>query len=351
MSTPYKRGINSVRFFYTVWRGGVPVAQLRPYGGGMLTHAAGTELQDSIQATFLADAQYRLVDFVTDILRVECEINGELFPLGRYSVTTEKPGMQGGVAVVEIEGYSVLWILKQCKTETVRTWTVGTSYVTVINGLLAEAGFSSYDIEPTAAVLATDRADWDMGTEFLTIINDLLAEINYNMLFADFTGTIRATKYVAPTVEGVTHTYTEGENSVIDANYTTEADRYDVANVFIVICDNPEMEGTMRAEAVNNDPRSPYSVASLGRRVPEIVRVDNTPGMTELQETADRLRAESLQTEERIEVTTAIMPDHGANETLLVQVGEIAGVYRETGFEIELSETGQMKHRATRVIT
>ena len=348
----YNRGMNTVRFRYSVWRNGAPIegGELHPYGAGMLTHDAGAELQDSIQVTLLAydtDA----IDFVTDILRVECEINGEIEPLGRYCITTEKPGNQGGVAVVDVEGYSILWILKQCKLETVRTWTQGTPYVTVINELLSEAGFTSYEITPTAAVLATDRADWDIGTDFLTIINDLLAEINYNNLFADFSGTVRGTPYMPPTIANVTHTYTEGENSLISANYETEEDRYDVANVFIVICDNPELDTVMRAEAVNSDPRSPYSTVSLGRRVPRIERVDNTPSMTELQATADRLRAESMQTEERIEVTTAIMPDHSANETLLVQVGDIAGVYRETGFEIELSETGQMKHKAARVIT
>lgn len=350
LNTLYRRGLNTVRFRYSVWRNGVPLenGELSPYGTGTLTHEVGAELQDSIQQTFLA---YEGVDFVTDTLRVECEINGEIKPLGRYCITTEKPSKYGGVPVIEVEGYSILWILKQCKTETVRTWEAGTPYATVINGLLAEAGFLSYNIEATDAVLATDRADWDIGTEFLTIINDLLAEINYNPLFADFEGTIRGTRYVAPSIQSVTHTYTEGKDSVITADYNTEADRFDVANVFIVICDNPEMETIMRAESVNADPRSPYSTVSLGRRVPRIERVDNTPSMTELQATADRLRAESLQTEERIEVTTAIMPDHGANETLLVQVGDIAGVYRETGFEISLSETGQMKHKAARVIT
>ena len=52
----------------------------------------------------------------------------------------------------------------------------------------------------------------------------------------------------------------------------------------------------------------------------------------------------------RIEITTAPQPDHEANETLLVQVGDLAGVYRETGFEFDLSPGGQMKHRAVRVI-
>lgn len=339
--------VNTVRFRYSVWRGTTYITDLNPYGGGVLTHEAASELQDSLQITFLA---YSGVDFVTDTLRVECTVNGEAYPLGRYIVTTEQPARRGGVDVVQIEAYSLLWILKQCKTETVRTWTAGTAYTAVIGELLTEAGLTDYDIEPSTAVLATDRADWDMGTEYIEIINDLLAEINYNPIFADFSGTIRATKYEAPSLDTVTHTYKEGRDSVIAADYETEADRFDRANVFIAICDNPELDTVLRAEAVNADPSSPYSTVTLGRRIPRIERVDNTPSLADLQDTADRMRAESLQTTETVEIVTAIMPDHGANETLLVQVGGITGIYRETGFEITLSATGQMKHRGRRVI-
>ena len=148
----------------------------------------------------------------------------------------------------------------------------------------------------------------------------------------------------------MTHTYAEGRDSVIAADYECEEDRFDRANVFIAICDNPELDTVLRAEAVNADPSSPYSTVTLGRRIPRIERVDNTPSLADLQDTADRMLAESLQTTETVEIVTAIMPDHGANETLLVQVGGITGIYRETGFEIALSATGQMKHRARRVI-
>lgn len=354
MSIPL-HNVNAVRYRFTVWRGGAPLVyngravELEPYGAGTLTHDNGAELQDSILQTFL-DYRPLGVDFVRDILRVECDINGQTFPLGRFCVTTERPGMSGGVRTVEIEGYSLLWILTQCKLEAIRTWSAGTAYTEVIAGLLTEAGFTEYEIEASSAVLATDRADWDIGTEFLEIINDLLTEINYNPLFADFSGVIRATKYRAPTLSGVTHSYTEGRDSVIRADYDSELDRFGVANVFIVICDSPEFATALRAEAVNADPASPYSTVSLGRRVPHIERVDNTPNLAALQDTADRLRSESMQTSERIEITTAPQPDHEANETLLVQVGELAGVYRETGFEFELSPGGQMKHRAVRVI-
>lgn len=347
--------MNDVRYRFTVWRDGAPLmhegraVELEPYGSGTLTHDNGSELQDSLQITFL-DYRSLGVDFVGDILRVECEMNGQTFPLGRFCVTTERPGRTGGVPVIEVEGYSLLWILTQCKTETIRTWSAGTKYTAVIAGLLTEAGFTEYEIEESDAVLSTARADWDIGTEFIEIINDLLAEINYNTLFVDFAGLIRATPYAAPTISGVTHVYNEGEGSVIRADYESELDRFGVANVFIAICDNPELSSPLRAEAVNDDPASAYSTVSLGRRVPYIERVDNTPNLAALQDTADRLRSESLQTTERIEITTAPQPDHGANETLLVQVGGLAGVYRETGFEFDLSPGGQMKHRAKRVI-
>lgn len=346
MSIQYN-AVNTIRFRYSVWRDGAYLRDLSPYGAGMLTHEAASELQDSLQVTFLA---YSGVDFVTDQLWVECTVNGETYPLGRYAVTTEQPARRGGVDVVQIEAYSILWYLKQTKTETVREWAAGTLYTAIIGELLTEAGLTDYDIEASEEELATDRADWDMGTEYIEIINDLLREINYNPIFADFDGVIRATRYVAPSLGTVTHEYQEGRDSVIAADYETEADRFDRANVFIVICDNPELGEVLRAEAVNADPSSPYSTVTLGRRIPRIERVNNTPSVTALQDTADRLRAESLQTTETVEIVTAILPDHGANETLLVNVGGITGIYRETGFEITLSAAGQMRHKAVRVI-
>lgn len=346
MSITYKSR-NTVEFHYTVWRNNVPLKEIEAAGPGTLTMDVDSELKTSFRGTFWA---YSGVNFISDRLHIDAEINGESVSLGIYCVTTETPTSSGGLRTVQIEAYSLLWILSRCRIEERTTYSAGTLYTSVIQGLIQAAGLSDYYVTPSSLTLATDREDWDLGTDYLTIINDLLGEMNYNTLFVTAEGQIRAEPYTAPTISGVTHTYTEGRDSLILADYQVNNDFFDKANVFICICDNPELPATLRAESVNADPNSPYSTVNLGRRVPSITYVDNTPSQTELQSYADRLNAESKRTNEVIEYWTAIMPDHGTYETIMVSVGGISGVYRETGFEIALSADGRMKHTAERVI-
>lgn len=346
MSITYKSR-NTVNFRYSVWRDGAPLKEIEAAGPGTLTMDVDSRLKTSFRGTFWA---YKSINFLSDRLRIDAEINGETIPLGIYCVTTESPTSSAGLRTVEIEAYSLLWILSRCRIEARTTYSAGTQYTSVIQGLIQAAGFTDYYVTPSSLTLATAREDWDPGTDYLTIINDLLAEMNYNSLYVTATGQIRAEPYTAPTISGVTHTYAEGQDSLILADYRVNNDYFDKANVFICICDNPELPATLRAESVNADPNSPYSTVSLGRRVASITYVDNTPNQTELQSYADRMNAESKRTNEVIEFYTAIMPDHGTYETVMVAVGEIAGVYRETGFEITLSADGRMKHTAERVI-
>lgn len=337
---------NTINVYYDVWGDGKPVKRIWAYGDGVITQSTDSTLKTSFRGTFW---KYSGVNFIKDRLRVTVEINGVSYPMGVFCVTTETPTESGGVSLVEIEAYSLLWILEQCKLERKIHFQKDETYTGAIKSLLAGAGFVDYDIEESGARLATEREDWEVGTTYLKVINDLLSEINYNRLFVTPTGKIRATKYQAPSVENVTHTYTEGKDSVIKREYRIENDFYKKSNVFIVICNNPELEDTLRAEAVNDDVNSPYSVVNMGRRVPYIERVNNTPSLEELQQRAENLKMKSNETNETITFETAIIPTHTTYDTVMVNVGDASGVYRETGYEITLGEGGTMTHTGTRV--
>ncbi len=341
------RDYNTIRVIYEVWRGNAPLKTIEAYGDPVLTQDTDSELKTSLKGTFF---RYTGINFLSDRLHVTAEINGTAYPLGIFCVTTETPRRTDGLALVDVEAYSLLYILKQCKIESRLYYPKGTAYTAIVQELLADAGFTNYAVDSSDLTLATDREDWEIGTTYLTIINGLLREINYNDLWVTVSGQIRATKYAAPSLDNITHTYTAGRDSIIKENYTVTSDYYGKANVFIVICDHPELDETLRAESVNDSASSPYSTVNLGRRVPVIEYVDNTPSQTELQQYADNLKAKSHQTNEVIEFVTAIVPTHSTYDTVLVDVGGVTGVYRETGYEITLGASGEMKHTGARII-
>lgn len=341
------RDYNTIRVIYEVWRGNVPLKTIEAYGDPVLTQDTDSELKTSLRGTFF---RYTGVNFLSDRLHVTAWINGTAYPLGIFCVTTETPRVTDGLSVVDIEAYSLLYILTQCRTESRLYYPKGTAYTAIIQELLADAGFTNYAVDASDLTLSTDREDWETGTAYLSIINGLLREMNYNDLWVTVSGQIRATEYTAPSLGNITHTYTAGRDSIIRENYTVTGDSFGKANVFIVICDHPELSETLRAESVNDSAASPYSTVNLGRRVPVIEYVDNTPSQEELQKYADNLKAKSLQTNEVIEFVTAIVPTHGAYDTVLVDVGGVTGVYREMGYEITLGASGEMKHTGARII-
>ena len=337
---------NILRFRYDVIRAGGTVGRISAMDAPEIQCDAESELKMSLRGTFLHDWEGSF-DFLTDRLRPVMELNGTEYSLGTYVITTESPLRQNGTELAELEGYSVLYLLKRTRTEGRLHLAAGTNYVTVILQLLTGAGITDYEADETTYTLAADREDWDEGTPYLTIVNQLLSEIGYTSIWVRLDGTVMLTRYAAPTLSGVTHTYTEGEYSLIESDYKITTDRYGKANVFKVVCANADLGAPLSAVSVNDDPASPFSTVHLGR-ILHLESVDNTPSLTALQEVADRLRAESLQSTQTAEFYTALVP-HETFETVALQAGRLGGIYREIYWRMILAASGQMTHKARRV--
>lgn len=78
--------------------------------------------------------------------------------------------------------------------------------------------------------------------------------------------------------------------------------------------------------------------------------MQNIADAAALQAYADRLCFESMQESEYITVTTAGMPDHGIGDTVAVQLGELAGIYRETEWELSMTTGASMHHKLQRLV-
>ena len=64
----------------------------------------------------------------------------------------------------------------------------------------------------------------------------------------------------------------------------------------------------------------------------------------------ERLRFESQLADETVNFTTANTPNHGYKDILALEHERLSGIYQETEWTMQLSYSGQMTHKAKRII-
>ena len=133
-------------------------------------------------------------------------------------------------------------------------------------------------------------------------------------------------------------------------DWSDETDIFDAPNVFIVTCNNPDMDAAMVATAVNDNPQSRKSTFRRDMRIASLIKVDNIASQEELQAYADRMRNESLLSARAITFYTLNDPGHGIGDVLALTHDDIGGIYLETGWQMQLSAGSLMTHSAKRTV-
>lgn len=339
--------VNRFAVRFEVLRDGAVFRELIPADSNAeVQFVESSELAMSFRGSFYAHPAD--VDFLTDRLRPVVVLNGREYPCGVFCITSELERRSGGVDAVDLEGYSLLYLAKRAKIEERVHFSAGDNYITQILLLLLNCGINNFRSVPSDYTFSADREDWEIGTPVLDIVNELLSEINYRPAWADLEGRVQITPYETPSLENIAHTYSAGEYSMIEPDYSRSVDRYGKANVFRVECDSPDLDEPMAAVSENNAEDSPFSIARLGR-ILRVEKIDGTPSQDALQAYADRLRDESLQTVEIAEFSTAPIPNHNAYDVIGLDNGKLAGLYTETEWRLPLSPGAAMYHRARRV--
>ena len=306
------------------------------------------EIKTSLSGTFLPSD---VADWLTDEIRPELIIDGVVYPLGVFAAATVSEARDETSRALRLEAYDRCWVVKDNYTETILSIPAGTNYLTAVKQLLASAGIGMIIETPTTQTLAETREDWDVGTSFLSIINDLLAEINYKQLWFNEQGAAVLEPAYIPTVENIQHKLDAGTvQSLMLPENERQTDVYSAPNVFLCICSNPDKSAPMTATAVNDNPQSPLSVSRRGRRIMRVEMVDNVASQNELDDYAARLRNESVYAGETISVTTALLPGFGVDDITAVILPEISAICKERRWQMELSVGGSMKHTLERVV-
>lgn len=328
-------------------RNGAVAGQLLIEEAPTISMDKAAALKMSLSGTFKRSADF---DPMTDFLQPVAILDGVEHPLGEYVISTATNAHGAAGDTVRIEAYDQALILQQSKIETRYHISTGTLYTDAIQALLIADGITRVIMEPSDAALATDREDWEIGTDHLTIINTLLAEINYTDIWFDLDGVARLHRYAAPSVENIKHTYRANALSIIKAETESEMDIYDAPNVFIAIVSNADYDEPMTATAVNDNPSSALSTIRRGRRIPEVIRVDNIASQAALQAHVDNLCTQSMLAGETVRFATAINPVHGVGDVLALDHPALSGIFEETAWSITLEAGADMTHEARRVI-
>ena len=290
------------------------------------------------------------VNWLNDEIRAEMIIDGIVHPLGVFVPSTILTKQTKTGTTLQVEAYDRCWYIKDHYTTGTRYFAAGVNYITAITQLLTECGITLISQTPTNATLTEAREDWTIGTSYLTIINQLLSEINYNPLWFDSSGLAILEPASIASADAIDRMIDiEDPASLGFPEMRRTTDIFNAPNVFICICSNAE-KASMVATAENLNPQSALSIPRRNRRIQSVTYVDNIASQTELQAYANRLRDKSMITSETIMLTTELLPGFGVGDVIGLRNGDEMSLCIERSWSMSLTPGGKMQHTLEKVV-
>ena len=343
--------IRNIDFRYVTLRNGAECSEICPAEGSepVVVMDDSGEIKTSLSGTFRDPGDD--VDWLNDEIRPELIINGVPHPLGIYRPTTVRFTRTETGRTVMIQAYDRCWQVQAKCTEVMPCYNAALNYLAPVGSLLREAGIITIAETATNLTLAETREDWSVGTPNLTIVNQLLGEINYKPLWFDQDGSAILEPVKLPQAGNIDHFLDDTSiESLMFPQLDMETDIYSAPNVFVCICSNADKAGPMMAIGENTNPQSPLSIARRGRRITQVVNVNNIASQQELQAYANRLVTNSMFRGEIIEVETCLLPGFGVGDIVAFRYGDVMTLCEERSWSMSLSVGGRMHHRLERIV-
>lgn len=341
----------TVEFRYKIIRNGADYGVLYPATGSapQISMRETDTVKTSFSGVFLPPKKD--VDWLTDEIRPEIIINGKASSLGIFCPFSVHEIDDGTVKTLSISANDRCWAVRDSKTERRVYFPAGTNYAAAVISLISEAGIAAINASETDAVLTEDREDWEIGTSYLDIANQLLSEINYDPIWFDADGICTIQPTYTPMAANIRHTLDEQKiESLLIPGIESVTDLLNKANVFVCVCSNADKASPMRAVAENTNPQSPLSIARRGKRITEVVRVNNIASQEALQTMANKMVTDSMMLGEVITVNTCLMPGWGVGDVTAIHYGDLMAICRETAWTMDLTIGGRMMHTLERKV-
>lgn len=341
----------TVDFRYKIVRNGADFGEIYPASGQAPTISMNDadSVKTCLTGTFLKPpAEF---DRLSDAIRPELIINGTPHRLGVYLPIDVTDGDDDQQETVSITANDRCWAIRDCKTEDRVYIAAGTNYISAVVSLLSATGITMISATDTEEVLSEAREDWEIGTSYLDIINELLDEISFAPLWFDADGVAIIKPVSVPDAVSIDHFLNEDDpRCQILPGLQRHTDINNAANVFICVCSNADKSAPMRAVSENTNPQSPLSIARRGRRIVQLIQVNNIPSQEALQAYANRQVTDSLLSGEVLTVRTRLLPGFGVGDVTAFRYGDLMTICKETAWSMDLSVNGQMTHTLQRTV-
>lgn len=272
------------------------------------------------------------------------------FPLGVFLLSSPTKKEENGVIVREVDAFDGLVILNEDKFAERYGFAAGTTYYQAVTSLLQGAGITQYNIGHTDKTLPRD-IEFEIGTSKLLAINELLRAINFEPIHVDVNGYFISQEYRSPSLKTPEYYYVTDSQSVTFGGMSEELDIFNVANKWVAVVSNAELEPLVSVYE-NNSPVSPTSIVNRGRTIVDFREVDNAADQESLDAYVERIAFEASQVYGKVEFETAIMPFHDYNDVFEVDFADLGvkGLYSETAWSFPFEVGGRMKHSVRRVV-
>ncbi|MGW9021257.1 hypothetical protein ACWGOE_07235 [Leucobacter chromiiresistens] len=286
----------------------VPLRAIDGVSGGSCEVAATTRLGGSASLTI--DERGQEIDWMSHRVQIIYDpgIRGiDAWPIATMMFTSPKTKSTSTRPVHEVALLSKMAIIDEDSVAQRFSLAAGTPIIPTVVSLIQSTGETRIAVTDSDATLSNPMV-WDAAESKLTIINDLLAAAGYWSLWCDGGGQYRVESYIAPADRAVAFTFEAGDVAIHASGWDREQDLSSVPNRYVVVGSGSDSAPALSAEAVNENPDSPFSIQNRGGRVITRSETGVEGSLQVLQALAERRLRDAMSPVAKLSVSHAIVP-------------------------------------------
>jgi len=265
-------------------------------------------------------------------------------PVGVFILSSPTREDEYSLVQRNVDAYDISLLLDEHKVERSFTIKEGQPYVATVEALLRQAGIHNWHITPDFRG-ASRTIEYSQGTSFLTIINDLLKQIGYTALSFTSFGDAVAFPFYDLDERKVTHKYHDDEESLTLVGVKETLDLSKAYNTFTVVMSN-EDQPPKHYTYVNDNPNDPLSTVNRKRNIVYTERIDDISDEGALEMYTRRVASEMSTQLGTITFRTPIVPNHCCYNVIDFKYRTLGihGKFLEVSWDMELEVGGVMTH-------